>query len=280
VVAGASKKPVVYRALTPGNQPPSVTILNPQPSAFFYQFVPPSVLVTWTGNDPDGVFTQKPVKYKFRLFKDTDAVFGEEPPVGTQQFDLARSNPDSLRRYYAPGFAGFDSVAVDIESAQYLNLVPNSRYLFVLVGFDEAGDYNPVFSLNTNMLQMQVTFAGAVGPRLTMYDEYFNYTYASGGYNLDPSRVVDVQVPGGIPLTFNWSAEPFPESLMRSYRWSVDIADLSDQTPRVNEETDWAHWSSPSLLVTSARIGPFQPSGNRRQNHLLYIEAKSDNWGR
>lgn len=276
VDAGGEVSEAVWRELALANIPPTVQIVSPLPSALLYQVVPPSVYITWTGNDPDGQTSQRPVKYKFKLFKDTDAVFGGVPNQ-YEQFDLARSNPDSLRRFYAPAFAGWDSLPGDTTSVQFLNLVPESRYLFVVVGFDEAGDYNPVFSLTTNMLQLRVTFVGVSGPILTMFNEYFNYTYPSGGYSLDPSRVVYVQVPGGVPLTFNWSAAPLPGALMRSYRWSVDIANLDDQTPRVNEETDWVHWSQPSLVTTSARIGPFQPPGNHRQNHRLYIEATDSN---
>src|SRR6267142_5743723 len=158
VDAGGAVSEVVWRQLGLENIPPNVHIVSPQPSAFFYATVPPSVHVTWTGSDPDGQSSQRPVKYKYRLFKDTDAVFGEEPPNGTDQFDLARANPDSLRRFYAPAFAGWDSVPGGSTSVQYLNLVPNSRYLFVVVAFDEAGDSNPTFSLNSNMLQLRVSF--------------------------------------------------------------------------------------------------------------------------
>jgi hypothetical protein len=276
VDAAGEESPPVWRALALTNLPPTVQILSPHPSGLFYQVIPPSLHVFWTGDDPDGVTTQRPLMYKFKLFKDTDAIFGGVP-IGTQQFDLARTNPDSLRRFYAPAFEGWENVAGETMDTQYSNLVPDSRYLFVLVGFDEAGDYNPVFSRDTNVLQLLVTFAGAVGPYIRMYNEYFDYTYASGGYSTDPSRVVNVQVPGSVPLKFNWSAVPLSGAEMRSYRWVIDLADLGDQTPRIDEVTDWNHWSQPSLQTTSATIGPFQPPGNGRENHLLYIEAQDNN---
>ncbi len=274
-IRGRMSEPI-QEELPLANVPPAVQILSPAPSGLIYQIVAPSVLVTWTGNDPDGVFTQKPVKYKFRLFKDTDAIFGE-PHTGTDQFDLARAHPDSLRNFYAPAFAQWDSVGGDTTSVQYLNLVPDSRYLFALVGFDEAGDSNPVFSLSTNMLQMMVSFAGVNGPILTMFNQYFNYTYANGLYLDDPSRYVDVQVPGGVPLEFHWSGRPHVGSLIQCYRWAVDIADLGDNTPRVNEATDWSHWSQCSPQATMARIGPYRGLGGHREVHRLYIEARDSN---
>ena len=266
----------VWRTLALTNIPPSVQILTPQPSALIYQVVPPSVHITWTGTDPDG----QVVSYKFKLFKDTDKIFNWPGSTGTQEFDYARSNPDSLRRFYAPDFAGWDSAPADTTSAQYFNLVPNSRYMFVLVGFDDAGDYNPVFSLSTNMLQMLVSFEGAVGPILTMFNQYFNYTYASGGYVNDPSRYADVQVPGNLPLTVHWTARPISGTQIFAYRWVLDLADLSDETPRTNETTDWYHWSQWSLATTSATVGPLPLPSGRPRAHLLYIDAKDSNGNR
>ena len=277
---GVESEPV-WRTFALTNIPPTVQITQPHPTALLYQRVPEAVHITWTGNDPDGVATQYPVKYKFRLFKDTDDVFGVPANGTTWQFDLARMRPDSLRSYYAPAFAGFDSVPGGITSADYANLVADSRYLFVLVGFDEAGAYNGqdsisgFWSLATNMLQMYSTLAG--GPLLTMFNEYFNYTYPNGGFVNDPSRYVNVQVPGGIPLTFHWSGEAAVGGDICWYRWVLDLADLSDETPRTNEQTDWYHWSQKNSAITSAAIGPFQVPSGQWRNHLLYIEAADCN---
>jgi hypothetical protein len=276
------ESPVVWRTLAFANIPPTVQILQPHPSRLVYQFVPEAVHIIWTGNDPDGFITQQPVKYKYRLFKDTDEIFGV-PPVGTEQFDLARFRPDSLRRYYAPGFAGFDSVPGTTKSVDYSSLVPDSRYLFVLVGFDEAGAYNGqdstsgFWSLATNMLQMLSEFPGSIGPTLTMFNEYFNYTYASGGYHNDPAHTANAPVPGGLPLTFHWSGVPPVGGDICWYRWVLDLADLSDETPRTNEQTDWYHWSQKSTATTSATIGPFQVPSGQWRNHLFYIEAADCN---
>jgi hypothetical protein len=277
------ESPVVWRTLALANIPPTVQILQPVPSALLYQIIPDAVHIVWTGNDPDGFITQQPVKYKYRLFKDTDDVFGVPANGTTWQFDLARSNPDSLRRYYAPSFAGFDSVPGTTKSVDYSNLVTDSRYLFVLVGFDEAGAYNGQDSTSggwsrwTNMLQMLASLAGSQGPILTMFNEYFNYTYPNGGFHNDPSRYVDAQVPGGLPLTFHWSGRPPAGGTICWYRWVLDLADLSDETPRTNEQTDWYHWSQKNSATTSATIGPLQAPSGQWRNHLFYIEAADCN---
>ncbi len=46
---------------------PEVHILNPQPSHLTNAYVTPSVRITWSGSDPDGQLTQKPVRYKYKL---------------------------------------------------------------------------------------------------------------------------------------------------------------------------------------------------------------------
>ena len=47
---------------------------------------------------------------------------------------------------------------------------------------------------------------------------------------------------------------------------------MSDETPRIDEETDLEHWSQKSLDATAATLGPFAPG----EVHRLYIEASDD----
>src|SRR5207247_6736297 len=146
-----------------------------------------------------------------------------------------------------------------------------------LIGFDEAGDYSRVFSLDSNMLRLQVTFEGFLGPRLTLIGPGLEYQYPSGGYCVCPSAEVPTEMAENRRVTFQWSAEPdgvCQGADIRAYRWALDIADVTDQTPRSDEQTDVQHWSSPSLTGRSATIGPFV-SG---EEHRLFVEAE-DNAG-
>ena len=262
----------VQRSFFAHTQAPQVWIDAPVPNEGLYSFVTPFVTIRWHGEDPDGVFTQKPVRYKFKLFKDTDAIFSS-PANRFDQFELVRRDPDSLRRFAAPTFAGWDSSGADTTFATYTNLVPNSRYLFVVVGFDEAGAYSPIFNLNTSMIQMLVTFAANGGPALTIFNEFFNYTYSTGGYSTDPSRYISLEVPARQPVRFNWSAVAANGSRMKQYRWAMDIANLDDKTPRVDERTDFKHWSRWGLGNTTATVGPFFSD----TTHLFFVEAEDVN---
>jgi hypothetical protein len=223
------------------------------------------------------VFTQKPVKYKFKMLTDQTEV----------TLTTARSKPDSVRRYYAPRYwAGWDSLPGDTTEKQFTGLTPDQEYVFVVVAFDEAGAYSPIFSFNNNMVYMRVTFSGAQNPKITLFNEFFLYEYEQGSHRpTDPSVIIRLEVPAGRnaqdKLTFNWFADPVRDRStgalvggpIKSYRWAVDIIDVFDETERTDEENDLAHWSSTSLEVTSCRIGPF-PGG---ECHKFYLEAEDVN---
>ena len=103
--------------------------------------------------DPDGEPVAKPVRYKFKLFSLDDP--------GNVSWLV---DPDSLRRRDAPGgFADWDSSGRDSTSAHYTNLTIGRTFIFALVAYDQAGAYSPVFSLDENMVQFQITTAAASG---------------------------------------------------------------------------------------------------------------------
>jgi hypothetical protein len=243
---------------------PVVFISNPLPSKLISRLVTPAVRISWQGRDEDGVFTQKPVKYKYRLFK-----------VGDPEFDFnkAQSYPDSLRMFYAErNWAGWDSVGGDTTFVQYTQLTPRTPHLFVVIGFDEAGAYSPEFSLETNMLKFTPDFAGTLGPKFTVFNEFFFFQYASGGVSTDPLVWIKLEVPSGQPITFNWFATPDEGAAIEWYRWKLD-GDITDEAPRTDEVTDWIHWSRKNNLTTSCTVGPFGGG----EVHFLYIMAQDNN---
>ena len=243
---------------------PVVFITNPPPNKFISRLVTPAVRINWQGRDEDGVFSQKPVKYKYRLFR-----------VGDTEFDFQKAQlyPDSLRIFYAArNFAGWDSVGGDTTFVQYTQLTPNAPHLFVVIGIDEAGAYSPEFSLESNMLKFTPGFAGTLGPVFTVWNEFFAYQYVSGGVSTDPLVWINLEVPAGQAITFNWFAAPPEGSAIEWYRWRLD-GDITDEVPRSDEATDWYHWSRKNNLTTSCTVGPF-PGG---QEHFLYLMAQDNN---
>lgn len=243
---------------------PVVFISNPPPNKFISRLVTPALRINWQGRDEDGVFSQKPVKYKYRLFRISDTEY---------DFQKAQLYPDSLRMFYAArNFAGWDSVSGDTTFVQYTQLTPNSPHLFVVIGIDEAGAYSPEFGLETNMLKFTPGFAGTLGPVFTVWNEFFAYNYVSGGVSTDPLVWINLEVPANQAITFNWFAAPPEGSAIEWYRWRLD-GDITDELPRTDEATDWYHWSRKNNLTNSCTIGPF-PGG---QEHFLYIMAQDNN---
>lgn len=274
---GAVSKPV-WRTFNSFTLAPFVFVESPIPNDVFTPIVTPTLRIRWRGIDPDGQFTTKPVKYKYKLFRPRDPDFpGVPDPIGT-----ILSNPKILNIKYAPNFGPtpncpacsyWDSSGAETTEVQFTNLIPNNIYMFAVTGYDEAGAYDPVFSPKSNLLKFAVTYAGTLGPQICMFNEFFFFCYSSGGYANDPTRYFNVEVPAGQSVTFNWFGIPPEGADIRHYRWVMDLQDLSDEAQRTDENSDWYHWSSYSLQTTSATVGPF-PGG---EEHLFYIECEDNN---
>ena len=267
---GAVSEPV-KRAFYSFGVAPGVQIEDPRPSPLLMRAVPPTVRIRWTGKDfvdPCGYVFADPVRYKYKLYK-------RDPSI---HWNAWLQDPDSLRREIAPEFAGWDSTGPDSTEVQYANLMPSSEYLFVVVAIGRSGAYSPIFDLSSNMLSMRVE-ASWGGPRITFFNSFFSYTYASGGSVVptDSSQAVQLQVPAGQPLTLNWYATPPAGSSMERYRWVLDPQSLDDETPRTNPN-DWYHWSPWSLTRTSTAIGPFAGAGgDTGEVHDFFLEAEDTN---
>jgi hypothetical protein len=137
---------------------PEVQLISPVPSAGGDVPIGTEVVIGWQGTDPDGVFFQHPVKYKYRLIGE----FSDFPGGIT----AAWANPDAYRDWYAPTFAGWDSTSSDTMSVHFTNLNVGAHYLFCVVGFDEAGAYSARFGRAINMIQM---LAGVTPTRSTSW---------------------------------------------------------------------------------------------------------------
>jgi len=241
---------------------PTVLIRNPIPSRFLRAQIPPSVRIEWEGSDVDGQFTQKPVRYRYRMLDLDD-------PGNT----IFLSQPDSLRRREsATNWAGWGSTSADTTFVQFTNLTPGKSYMFALIGFDEAGAYSPIFSLDSNLLQMSATLAASNGPRIRIWNEFIDFTYESGGYTTDPLREIDIEIPSGVPINVNWEAFPPQGSRIQHFRWMVD-GNINDETDRPDEQNDYQYWS---------REDPTMPSGVRLRPfadgiHRFYLECADNN---
>ncbi|NOT35499.1 MAG: hypothetical protein HOP12_15240 [Candidatus Eisenbacteria bacterium] len=273
-----------FRAFFSVTACPQIVIRSPRPS-LDEPILTPATTITWGGIDPDGL-TGKPVYYRFRLFSRRNGDFPGIPDfirfATTPASPNSPGTTDSFRRLYAPTFGPsahcptctrWDSVPGDTTQAKFTNLIPQEQYLFVVTGFDDAGAYDPVWTRLRNLLQFVVGYAGQKGPRIRMFNEFFDYEYLVPGYFSNPEREVLIEVPSDLPVTINWIATPPPGADMRRYRWVMDLEDLQDETQR-SGPNDWYHWSAYSLNTTSATVGPFTVNG---EVHRFFIEAEDNN---
>ena len=254
------------RSFTSFTIAPTVQITNPVPNHLLPPTFGPSFHITWKGNDPDGRGTTTPVKYKFKVFSEGSPAF---------DFLTLLVNPDSLRRYYAPHFSDWDSVGGDTTSADIRDLSPGQGYVIVIVAFDEVGAYSPVMNYDVNMLYFHVNYAGLLGPKLTVFNDSFYYTSGSGGVSLDPATFVHTEAPAGRTIHFGWFANTEGGTFVSGYRWMLD-GNVSDETPRENEDANFNHWSRYSPQTLGCDLPPIDPPGPA-ETHFLYIEAEDNN---
>ena len=244
---------------------PIAQIVSPVPSSRYRTYLPPSFTVTWQGTDLDGVTSKQPVSYRVKLLTPST-------PITPQ---LLSYFPDTLLHYYVPrNWATWDSVGADVNTWTIHDLQPSQDFVFVVIAFDEAGAYTPYASGDINALTFRSLYASNGGPKLTLFNDFFVYTYLNPVYApTDPRTWIEIEVPGGIPIDFHWTAEFQQGTYPRAYRWVLDTHDIGDDTPRTNEITDTSHWSAPTPEVKSATIGPFDTAGD----HFFYVEAVDGN---
>jgi len=106
-------------------------------------------------------------------------------------------------------------------------------------------------------------------PALTLFNSDFRYSYREGSYTSDPASWIRLDIVAGESFSVNWTARTPGSSRVSFYRWTLDIEDLTDNTPRLDEATDVTHWSQPSLSTTTATAGPFAAG----EQHFLYVEV-------
>ncbi len=268
---GATSPPV-SRSFTSRTVAPSTVITRPRPTRQQPVSTTPSVTIDWLGTDPDGEIAQTPVRYAFKLVRAID--INPNQPEGITTLEIQ----EYFGAYADEQFASWESVSGDTTSKFYEGLAPQTRYYFAVVAFDEAGAYEPRFNLDSNVLQFRPTL-NKLGPRITVFNEFFQRTQSTGGISLAPSRLIRLEFPADSRITFNWFAEPPTGAVINGYRWCVDIEnqDITNETDRT-DDADVNHWSSWSLNETAATIGGFAGSLDSTVIHYFYLEAR-DNLG-
>ncbi len=258
--------PLAVRAFYASNVAPDVQITRPVPSALLRVQVPLPFRIEWQGDDPDGQGKGKgkgrPLDaYRIRLLDLDD-------PSNT----VYLANPDSLVRegvgtnWQDWRLVNGDTTYYDVTESE---IGLNQSGLFAVLAVDKAGATTPYLNLNKNFLQFTTSYPGTGGPLIHVWSSSVDYTYEVGGYSLDPSREIPVQVGAGVPTVIHWDARAQAGRRLLSSRWMVD-GDVFDDTPRA-DPSDVVHWSSPGPAASEAQLPPLSAGV-----HRLYIEVMDD----
>lgn len=244
---------------------PTIHLISPSPQRLLAARLTSSFRATWTANDPDGVASNLPVTILWRLFGS-----GSAP-----SYDVIRASPDTLASF-APNFAGWDSLPGTATSVAVRDLSLGQSYIFAVVAIDEAGAWSPPFSLDANVLQFFVDPAPGGGPKVTLSSNSFTHAFSTGGIQNDPNFWPSADFAAGVPVVVSWSAVAGAGAFVRGMRWAVDIASITDETPRTNEHTDihrWSQWTlDPTISIPGLDPLPAQASSG----HLVYVEVVDD----
>ena len=129
---------------------PSATI-TPPPNHLLGPTLPPTFTIHWAPNvpPPGGPV---PTRYRYRVFSTNDPEF---------DFIQLLVDPQSMLRFYAPGFPGWTEVVGNVTQATLHDLSPAEQYVFVVIALDDHGHFDGVLSFDRNAMFFNVSLAAA-----------------------------------------------------------------------------------------------------------------------
>ena len=246
----------VVRAFYATTVAPDAKFTDPAPNALLPASVGIPFRLTWSGNDPDGPGTGQPASYRLRLL-----------PLDGANITYVLDPDTLLREGAATDWQGWRTVGGDTTSlvVDDAEIAANTRWLAALVAVDDAGATTPYITLDRNLLVFNVAASG--GPSVHVFSSFIDYSCGGSSAMYSPT----VEVPAGRTLTFNMEGIASGGRHITGTRWALDIADISDETPRSDETTDLAHWSTRHAGVVTASFAISSPG-----QHRLAIEAFDD----
>jgi hypothetical protein len=251
---GAISDPA-YLAFNSATIAPRTRFLTPPPIGAVQQYMggaqPVGLKVTfrWDGDDPDGIFTDKPVGY---YFKATD-VSGESDwtklatRVWQDTTEWIRTGPESKM------------IA--------LNLDDRRAYAISVRAIDEAGAVEPLLLLNANMLWVGARQRESF-PDLTASSPVLGQR-TWRGWSEDTETY---EVPLGSLNEFTISGDAsWYGGLITGFSFGWDLEDLDSDKTDPNGDGAWTPWSM-SRTTIPARFLEYR-------DYFLYIRCKDDGDG-
>jgi hypothetical protein len=231
---------------------PRTYITSPPPAGEWNEYQsgpqPVGLRVTfrWRGEDPDGVFTDKPVAYLYKLLEIN--LITNYTKVG--QTLLEDEGP---------------WVRVGGETTQVtLDLENNTRYAFGVRAIDEAGAVEPLLVLNRNVLWVQARELSSF-PELTLKSTAFGIRKWLG-WTTD-AETYEVPLGSTYELDISGDARWYGGIITGlAFGWDLATLDSPDTDPEGNGA--WTPWSTTLKTITARFTQP--------RDYYFYIKCKDD----
>jgi hypothetical protein len=154
----ATASTAAWRAFKTFTVCPESRITSPVPDPAMPVDVDTAVVIVWEGSDSDGTATQVPEEYAVRLA----SLQQIQVALGLGGADPTAADIQDYFGTWVPEFGGWERVGSDASTKMLMGLPTGSRYYFAVVAFDEAAAYDPLFSLDRNVLHFRTRDATQV----------------------------------------------------------------------------------------------------------------------
>jgi len=228
---GLSSFEPAYRSFTALTLSPRVVVDVPRYNGLNPAMVPPVIRFSWTATDffEGATLTVEPESTQLAFVsthqfnEDWGATINylRRVPEVLDRFGKTREESDAewlpWTWYGAPDDSGKFWTTPEL---------PHGPYVFAIRAKDEAGAVTAVLAERENVRRVVIS-PHATGPVFTVANEFLGLVRTS----VCSTPVVVLDIPAGVPLTFQWRADASAYGgRVSGYRYGWDIADLSDPT--------------------------------------------------
>jgi len=231
-----------YRSFTALTLSPRVIIDVPRKNGLNPALLPPITTFRWTATDfvTDMLTTQDPESTQWALVdtrnfnEDWRATVDYLRKVPEVLDAFGKTPEDSDNEWYPWAWYRAPEDSGKFWTTPPLEFGP---YIFAMRAKDEAGAITPVLDENENVRRVRVS-TRSTGPVFVVINEFMGGVTTS----VCNTPIVILDVPAGVPLTFEWEADATSYGgIVSGYRYGWDIADLSDPT---QWETDYTPFTA------------------------------------
>lgn len=212
------------------------------------------VTFRWDGTDPDGIFSDKPVTYMYKL------TVVQTPDGGAPRWDTVDDSVWADPQPWIELPEGETSVVLELDT--------NYSYGFAVRAVDEARSIEPLLVLNRNLLWVGAREASAF-PNLDVRSASFGNRVWTGWF-ID---IEEYEVPLGSLYEFTMAGNAdLYGGLITGYSYGWNLEDVEDNTTDPSGIGAWTPWSTTRTTI----IGDFSVEFTKKQDVFLYVKCKDD----